>query len=341
MKNTISIPKVFLIVSVPISILGFLVYIIQSSSYLMSDQLNMAISLDLLVTLPFVYFLLIRNSKISKTTIVPILIIGLLVGYNVLPKEQHYYLDLFKVWTLPLIELAVLTMIFIKVRRAVLHYKTTKEDSPDFFDTLKSTCYSILPNRLAMPFATEVAVVYYGFIQWKTRPLKDNEYSYHKKSGTSALIIALIMLIGAEAFTMHVILAQYYTTAAWILTFLSVYTAFQFFGFAKSLSRRPIAISDHSLQLKFGIMNEVEIPFKNITRIEFSRKALSLDDKYSKKLSLFEDFESHNIVLEVDEVSEFNSLYGFKKKFKILAFHVDQPEDFMASINAKLNQCQA
>jgi hypothetical protein len=35
------------------------------------------------------------------------------------------------------------------------------------------------------------------------------------------------------------------------------------FGFARSLSKRPISINNESVTLKYGILNEVEIPFRN------------------------------------------------------------------------------
>lgn len=338
MNRTIHINRNVINFGIPLALFGTLILLMKSSFLNGNDTLNFAITADLLLTVPLVYFLLIRKSEIPNTTAVPVMIIGLLVGSFFLPQESQTYLSIFKTWALPVIEISILTFVVFKVRSAIGKYKGLKGTTPDFFNALKSTCYEILPKKLVLPFATEVAVLYYGFINWKTRETNDNEFTYHKKSGTPALFYAFILIIVVETFAIHFLLTRWSLILAWILTALSIYTAMQVFGFAKSLTQRPISINQDSLTLKYGILNEVEIPFADIGKIELSRKSLEKNE-LTKTLSPLGELENHNVIIHLKKENELVGLYGMKKRFNIIGFHIDEPTEFNERMKNALQQC--
>ena len=337
MNGTIHINRNLINFGIPLALLGTLILLMKSSFLNGNDTLNLAITADLLLTVPLVYFLLIQKSEIPNTTVIPVMIIGLLVGSYFLPQESQTYLSIFKTWALPVIEISILTFVTIKVRRAIKKYKSLKGSTPDFYNALKSTCYEILPKKLVLPFATEVAVFYYGFINWKTKEINENEFTYHKNSGTPILFAGFIMIIGIETVALHFLLARWSIVTAWVLSALSVYTAIQVFGFAKSLSKRPISINKDSLSLKYGILNEVEIPFSDIDKVELSRKPLEKND-LTKTLSPLGELESHNIIIHLKKEKELVGLYGMKKKFNLLGLHIDKPIEFNEKMENALQQ---
>ncbi|WP_020528854.1 hypothetical protein [Flexithrix dorotheae] len=320
---------------IPLSLLVCLVFLMKSPLFSGNGIVNLAISIDLLLTVPFAYFLLIRKSDIPKTTVIPVVLLGLLIGSYLLPKENQFYISLFKTWALPVIELSILTFVILKVSYAIKKYKALQASKLDFFTILKSTCAEILPPKLVSPFATEVAVFYYGFIYWKTRTIEENEFTYHKKSGTPALIGALNLIIVIETFTFHLLLAQWKEIVAWFFTALSLYSFLQIFGFARSLSKRPISVNTDNLVLNYGILNETKIPFSDIDFIEISRKKLK-KDPLARKLSPLGELESHNVILHLKKENEMVGLYGFKKKFKIIGLHIDEPGQFKEKIENAL-----
>ncbi|MCQ0112565.1 hypothetical protein SAMN04487906_2153 [Zhouia amylolytica] len=316
---------------IPLILLGSLILLMTSSSIIINDTLGMAISADLLLTIPAIYYLLIRNTKVSKLTVIPFIVFGLLAGSYFLPIEKQTYLILFKTWALPVIELSVFSLIIIKISRAIKKFKALKGDSPDFYDVLRRTCYDVLPGRLVLPFATEVAVLYYSFICWKRRPLKENEFSYHLKSGSPALMGALIFIILIEAVAMHFLIVLWSHIAAWILTGLSIYTAIQFLGFVKSLSQRPISLDGRHMSLRYGIMNETRIPYSCIKSIHIFTKDLK-KDTLTRTLSPLGALESHNIIIYLKDVHTLNGLYGIKKEYKVIGFHIDEPQEFVVQV---------
>lgn len=304
-------------------------YVFIKSSYFLENSsiLTFPISADLLITIPIIYFLLIRKTSIPKTTVVPIMLIGLAIGFYALPEANQEYIQLFKTWFLPIIEVGIASFIIFKVRKAILFHRTQQNTSLDFFTTLKKTCAEILPKPVVIPFATEIAVFYYGFVYWRKRKLAENEFSYHKDSGSVALFFVLILLIGIEITPIHHLLAKWNTVVAWILTFLSIYSGFQVFGYAKSLMKRPIEVTKDTLLLRYGIMHEAEIPLTEIKEIHLSKKSFTKEDKILR-FALLGELESHNVIIETHTEQTLHGLFGVKKSFTKLALHVDKPVDF-------------
>ncbi len=337
MNRSIILNKGFLSLISTSILFGILILLMRTSFASNNSILGLAITIDLIVIVPLIYYLLIRKTTIPKSTVIPMMVAGLLIGTYILPKDNQEYLNMFKVWALPFIEISVLSFILFKVRSALKKYKDKKSLTSDFFSILKSTCYEILPQRLVMPFVTEIAVFYYGFANWKTREIKENEYTYHKKSGTLAIMFAFVFLIGIETFAFHLLLSRWNIVIAWIFTGLSLYSAVQIYGFAKSLSKRPILINSNSLSLRYGILNEVEIQFSDIENIVLSKERIK-QDNIKRKLSPLGDIESHNVIIHLKSENTLTGIYGLQKKFKVLGLHIDKATDFVERTNNALQQ---
>jgi len=336
MNGALNFRKTAIVFGVPLLLIGIMVLISKSSVFIANpESLSVGITFDLLLTLPLIYFFLVRKTSIPNITVIPLLIGGMVLCSLILPPENQYYLNLFKTWILPVVELTILSFVIFNVLKAVKYYKQNKTESFDFFTTLKNTCYEILPRGVVIPVVTEIAVFYYGFIYWKKRKLKENEFSYHKDSGTITLLIAIIFIVAIETVVLHILLAKWSSIAAWILTFLSIYSGIQIFGFLKSMFKRPIAIENSRLYLRYGIMTETTIDLKDIDSIEISSKEI-LVDKETRKLSIFGELEAHNIIIRLKTENEIMGLYGLKRKYRNLACYVDDKMEFKNQINKAL-----
>lgn len=312
------------------------IYIVNTSIFRNDPAtLSSAITFDLLISTPVLYFLTIRRSNIPKTTIVPVFILGLVIASIILPTEHQYYLNLAKTWVLPILEISIITYVVITIRKALKHIKSA--DSIDFFTAAKEASSQILPNRLAVLFATELSVFYYGLISWRKRQLKAYEFSYHKTASTRMTLGVFIGLIIIEAVAVHLLLQGWSVIAAWILTGLSIYGCLQILGILKSLARRPILIGKEVLMVRYGIMNEATIAFENIQQATSFTQSVEKSDGYVH-LSPFKDMEGHNILIELHEEMDLNGFYGIKKSFQKLLIYVDEPEKFLEQLNDQINR---
>ena len=338
MNKTISFQQKLVIVGLPLIIIGLMILIAKSSMFLNNpNELSLAITFDLLLTVPFVYFLLIRKTKVPKTTVVPLLIFGMVICTLLLPSENQYYLDLFKTWIFPVVELFVITFVIYNVRKGIKRFKLNNNTTVDFFTALKNTCFEILPKIAVVPVVTEISVFYYGFLSWRKIKLKEHEFSYHKGSGTVALLIAIILIVAIETVALHTLLAKWSNIAAWILTCLSIYSGIQILGFLKSMFYRPISIENNHLYLRYGIMSETIIALKNIDKIEISSKDIDVNNQ-TRKLSILGSLESHNMVFHLKADNQLIGLYGSKKMYKSLAIYVDDKIEFKNQVISALRQ---
>ena len=263
------------------------------------------------------------------------MIIGLFLGYYFMPEQHQDSLDLFRIWVLPLIEISILTIVSFKLYSALQSYKKLKSNTPDFYDTLKKVCAEIVPKKLVLPLAMEIAVIYYGFIRWGKHRVQANEFTYHKKSGTPTLLGLFLFLIVIEAFVLHLLLIRWSSVAAWIFIGLSAYTAIQVVGILRSLSQRPIVLEKSSLRLRYGIMNETQIVYSDIASVLLSKKRLK-NDPLTKTLSPLGELERHNVIIHLKRENTLIGLYGFKKKYKVIALHIDDPEAFKRKLHTFL-----
>ena len=323
---------------IAIMVLLFVSVLITQTQILLDNKaVAFAVTFDLLIGIPVIYYLLIKNTSIHKTTVIPLVILGVLVGTYFLPKESQGYLDFFKSFILPIFEITIVSLLIVKVRAAVKLYRKESNFNADFFTTLKKTCYEIYPKVVLYPSATQIAFIYYGFFKWHSYHLADNEFSYHRKSGTTVFLYSFLFIIAIETFVVHLLISQWSNLIAWILTGLSIYTLLQIFGFAKSLAFRPVIVVNEYLNLRYGIFSEVQIPLSEIEQIILSKKEIE-PGFLTKALSPFYRIERHNVVLGLKSEQTIIGLYGTKKVFKKIAFCLDEPEKFKEELNNALQQ---
>jgi hypothetical protein len=337
MSSSLSLQRFILIFGTLFVLFSGFYYITKTPYFLLApSKLSLGITLDLLITSPFIFYLLIRKTSIPKTTIVPIAIVGLTLGTFILPVENQFYLQLFKIWILPVLEVAIAGFAIYKVHQVIKDLRKRGHYS-DSFIILKSALNEIIPKKIAVLLATEIAVIYFGFLHWRKVEPGSREFSYHKESGTPALFAALIFIIIVESFITHLLLVRWNETLAWIFTLLSLYTIIQLIGFTKSMTKRFISIQGNFLHLKYGIMAEAEIPLTNIEQVIIT----SLDFKSgneNQKLSLLGNLESHNIIIKLNQESTLEKLYSTNKKFKNIALFVDKKEAFKNEIELRLKK---
>lgn len=291
-----------------------------------------ALVFDFVLTIPLVYFLLIRKTTIPKLTIVPLFTLGLLLASRFIPVENQQYLELVIKYVFPIVELGVFVFVISNLYTLVKEFRKNKGLIPDFYDNLKHSASSVLPSKLSSFFATEISVLYYGFIHWREKKLKEHEFSYHKNSGSVGLFFGLLLIIGVEMSVVHIMLAKWSSVGAWVLTGLSVYSSVQIFGFLKSVIKRPTIIEKDKLHLKYGVLSETIIPLQDIEFVEYSTKSVGKEDDI-QYLSLLKDLEPHNIILQTKKENSISGLYGMKRKYTRIVFYVDTPTVFLKQLD--------
>lgn len=317
---------------IPVLLIGVIIFVTRSAMFNISPgALSIGITIDLLFTVPVIHYLLLKNAAMPKSTVLPFFVIGIVVATIILPEENQQPLQFAKTWILPVVEVFVIALIAYKGRAAIKDYNQNIIFTHDFYTALKNVCFKLLPKVAAILLASEIAVFYYGFIRWRKLIPDKNEFTYHKNSGSIGLLTTIIFLVIAETFIIHLLLARWNVLAAWTFTALSIYTAIQLFGFLKSITMRPIVITEDKLFLRYGILRETIVNIDDILSVDITSKSIEFD-KETRSLSPFGDFEGHNVIIKLKKENILNGLYGINRKFRTLAMHVDNKEEFKRQI---------
>ncbi|WP_299463820.1 hypothetical protein [uncultured Microscilla sp.] len=321
-----------------LSIVLVIALVLSGTSWLALHQdLATGITYDLVLLTPLLYFLLIKPTQIPTTTVVPFFGLMLLVATYVLPAHRQQHLALIKQFILPIVELTVLTFVIYKIRKVRKHYKHNIANSYDFFTALKTALTELFPPRASEIIAVEFGVIYYGFVAWRKRPLKTNEFSYHRKSGTVLLLGVFAFMVVVEAFVLHILLEQWSIIAAWILTGLSIYSLLQIIGFARSLGKRPSVICPDELRLNYGILSETTISLAEIASIQTLPQTHKITYNHEvRSLSPLGEMEKPNVMIRLHNKGELTTLYGFRRSYHTLYLYLDTPQEFVNQVNACL-----
>ncbi len=302
-----------------------------------TPAMTVGIILDLVLTIPVIYWLLIRSTDIPKITIVPILIGGLVLTNFILPESQQALAGNFRHILIPMIELGVFFYLINLAKKTSQKFNALNNRDTDFLEAIRKMVQDVFPMKtFAKALSFEIAVFYYAFFLWsKPKKIAAHQFTYHKKSGAAALFYALTMIILVESFAVHLLVAPYSPIFAWLLTISSLYLGVQFYAHIKAMKRRLITIENEQIFFRNGIFVNTQVALNNINAIELSQRQIKTDRKV-EKFALVGDLELHNIVLHLKKPIEIEGFYGVKKQAEVLLIWVDKKDAFVQRIQRYL-----
>jgi hypothetical protein len=304
------------------------VFIAKSSWTANEPLMGTAVTIDLIFSIPLIYFLFIRRTSIPKLTVIPVFFFGVVTAYFALPYGERQLLDGVIAYAVPVVELGVLGYLGYRVYRTRSAFRAEARLGRDVMERLRSAFErEIKPAVIGRVAAFELALFYYVFLAWRIkRP--PGSFTYHRSSGSPVILAAFLFLLIAETVVVHILVSLWSVAAAWILTALSLYLALQIAAHMKALFLRPIRITEDRLLLRCGVIGDTVIRLQAIRAI---RGGAAGADSITEavKLAAAGELTSPNITLELDEKATLNGPYGIRREFRAISFWVDEPEEFV------------
>jgi hypothetical protein len=300
-------------------------------------ELATAITYDLVLLSPILFFLISRRSTVSSFKTIPFFIGGLVVASLILPESNQTHLEYLKSYTFPLVELGIFSFLSFKIYKAVQIFRSNTAETFDFYEISNASVKELFgPTRFANFFASEISMFYYAFFCWRFKQLKVNQFSKYRESGTLALMGALLMLIFIETYAFHVLLVKWNVVAAWILTGTSIYTALGIIAHLKALIARPSRLTKNELILKNGLLANSTIPLENIIKIEACTKEIVSEDSKIGNLGINKESTNHNVAIYFKKPQRIEKMYGFTQECDILLTFMDEKQRFLSVVNEGL-----
>ncbi|MCB1023870.1 MAG: hypothetical protein KDB79_05760 [Acidobacteria bacterium] len=319
------------------SIVVVAVWFARFSAYVQEPLIASAITIDLILTLPFAFWLFFRRSGLPGS-IFPILIsAGFVISMLILPADNRTLFNYLLFFGVPILELGSLAYAGSLIYRSRKTFASLEDDGHDFLEKLRQTLLSHFPTPfLAKAMAVEIAGAYYMLFKWKRSRGRD-QFSYHKSNGVIALLLVFAFIVAAETVVFHFLLVKWSLTAAWIFSISSLYLIFQIISHLKAIILRPIEITEDRLFLRCGLMGDAEIELSDIERVSKSARQDN-DKEISVRLLPLGDIIKGNVRITVKTENYLSGIYGRKKAFKHLDLFIDEAERFTAELDQKLDK---
>ena len=271
-------------------------------------------ALDLVVTMPLVYYLVIVRQGLARAvTIFPVAAVGLLVARAIVPGSPKALIALGA-----LAELVIIVAALIRVRSVIAAARARGEAAADPFDTVESFVRGILPVR-----AVADSVIYeLGVIDWalfrrgrRARRGFEDAFLWSAASEWVVVVVAFSIVIVAESLALHVWLSSKFPSAAWIVTLLDLYAIVWLVADVRALGANGVRLTDEGLSIRFGIRWAADLPIDKVERVE-----RAAGGNWDRKLALIED---PTLVIVMREPVTLRGPYGIRRQAMRLGIRVD------------------
>ena len=321
----------------PFVLFGIFVLLVISLSYFISKStffyshnnlFSLAMTLDIAVLIPTVYYLIIRKSSINKITIVPIFVLSIVCASFIIPSKSQFFLDYIKFLLFP-IELFVIWFLINSSKKIAARYSEINRVINDHVEILYNSLLQIFQNNtLAQILTTEISIFYYAFFGWNRSEELDHNalktFSYHKNNGYSQVIFVFMFIIILETSILHYFISNFSVTLSWILTVLSIYGLLFLLADLNSVRKRPILVYADTLSIRIGFRWRVLIPLHSIEKVIYTKRDIKSTDGLLKAVLV----GNQNLIIELKEHRVAYGLYGFKKRFNRISLFIDDIKEF-------------
>lgn len=341
MTNTIS-NKIWIYSFIGISalIIATEYFVVHSSKFLLhQDLISLAVTADLTIIIPTLYYFLVpRKLNISSITVLIVFFFCTIVAAILIPARNHKYLDEIK-YLLILTELATTLYTIIKLRKIIKEYKIESQKRSDFVYNLTIVMKKVMGNfKIWTIVIGEINTFRYGLFFWLgKKEIKEGQkfFTTHKNSGYTAIwaIIFFVMLI--ETTGMHLLIRNWSPELAVIFTILSIYTIIFFISDLTSIIKRPVVFCDKKLFFRIGTRWNAIIDPEIIRSVETVRNFDEYEDKGILSCALAGD---PNMKITLTKPITFKSFYGIKKTSDKFVFNIDNEKEFIDEINFMLSE---
>ncbi len=308
-----------------------IVLVTRSPLVATSDIVATAAAVDLVITLPLLYYVLIRKTAVPTITIIPVFVICVLLASLLLPAGNSGFLDAVWMYGIPAAEVFVVGYLLYRVFRTRTAYLNDKLAGLDLMERLRTAVEKELrPAFLARAVAFEMGTIAIAFFKWR-RPTNSG-FTYHKRNGPIVLLSVFLFLLIVETTIMHAVLARWSVMGAWVITGLSIYVAVQIMAHLKALALRPIEISEAEVRIRCGILGDSVIDRSLITAVEKIAGG-EADDGGALRLLPLGTLSQPNVRIDLCQPISGFVAYGIERKFRRCLLSVDDVEAFVERLS--------
>lgn len=290
-----------------------------------------AVLVDLTLGLPTLgYLFLVRTGRWSPWVLLPLSLLGLLLGRWWIPSED---LDLsVRLETVALVlEGGLLVLLGFRIRAIRRAFVAARPRLPYRGDALRHALRQVLGPRVGAVVFGEAGVLWYALTGWKRRRAAGPPGTVlpgHRRNAYPAVLAALLLAIAAETVAVHFLVGLWSELAAWAVTILSVYSGVWLVGEFLAARATPSLVTEDGLHLRTGLRWAADVPWSRIRAIH--------DDRPSGETVDLSLWGPPDFWLECRDPVTVQGPFGLDRQARFLGIGVDQPREMRAAIEEQI-----
>ena len=288
---------------------------------------------DLLVVIPIIWYVLVlRPGGVRPIALIPLFVMACGLAWLIVPHQYHGWLS--PLWiVLPLLELVMIVVLVVRLRRIVAWYKAHRHEYPYLVDALVASVASELGNSLVVRlFVIELLMIYLSFVGWFLRyrqiQPQHQPFFYHQKSRYMPVFVVWMGVMVIETVLLHLVIQGWNETVAWVLTGISIYSCFWLAGECTLVKLQPHVLDGTMLHLRSGLRWSACIDTRAIIAIEHPKR----NDAKAPDYVAFARSDEPQMVLVLSHPVRVDGLFGTHKVVSRLGIFVDEPGRFRLAV---------
>lgn len=308
-------------------------WIVSTPQFYQKSILPLAVSIDLIIILPVLYFfIVVKPLKVNKLSVLGVVMACMGIGYWMIPKGYQDYLNYAEI-ALIAIELGVFIWVLTKIQKVIKEYKQLEKIEADFIKNIHQAFETHLGNSFFIHFfVSELIMLRYGLFFWiyQKKNIQENEFTMHQESAFVPTFSVLVFVGLIEMVVVHILLMNSNPILLWVLTGLSLYSLIFLIAYMVSIVRRKIDIVESHVSIRVGKVWNFEIDKSNILEI-LSIKDIEKDKNILNAASFL--MTQPNLLIKLRNKITIKGLYGIKKEINQIALVLDKPKDFIKRLS--------
>ena len=224
--------------------------------------MTMALSFDLLVTLPGSYYLLVARPRGQRWwTVVGVALLGMLRTAMLVAPAALARLILGAA-----IEAGLMGVLVIRARIA---WRARGNDDDPLLVLGSIMPDSSLPLAAAI-VSSELAVFYYSLLSWWGRPhvaAGMRPFSVHQRGGATAVLYVMAAMGVLETAVVHIVVQHWSARTAWAFTAFDLYGVLWVVAAARALVLRPILVDAETIVFRVSLWWTVAVDRTNVAEV--------------------------------------------------------------------------
>lgn len=287
------------------------------------DLIHFAVTFDLCITVPALYYLLVvRTGTAPPLTIVPLFLVSVLATRIVIPAEYRTFASQLELLVIPA-ELLLVAVIATKVRSAVIA-STGRDDI--VYRIQEAAIHLAGDNRIARIASTEIAILYLGILGWRQKePAARGVASStsYRSEGWGSVVACIMILLVAEMIAVHLFIQQWSHSVAWFVTAIEVWGLLWILGDYQALRLRPLVVTDRNIEMRFGFRWSATISRTAVASVEMLPSADAEALREHPTYLRFSHIEEPNHLIRLTRPFVFEGLFGIRREVDLIGVRLD------------------